>query len=738
MTSADPTIVGLAATRDGTAGGAVTVDTTSSAGVFYAFAYVDGLTPTPDDETVAVSIVQPAGFVASPLDTRLIDVDPPEVVLNAGNTADYPTGTALATRQTVRLNYAPPTPVDITVSVPSGSGLTLSTDSGVPGTATLLLPDVDHDDVIEFWVQDDGSAPRLLSVDVTATASAYDYLPDIESVVPRDGVAWTLGALERASDTVEATRSLSGLLTLTPQATSGAPISSTSLFEIGPDAVSVDIAVDDPAVLGVTAVDGTTPAAGAVTVTFAPGTPVTRAVEVTGIDVGVGVFSVAPPTGYVIPGDRSTTLDSDRTEITVTGRPIFRFPPQDRDIGRDLSTAIETPYVLDSDLTVTVLDPGVATVSRGTGPETGSLVVPAGTLADDLRVNGVGLGATTVRFDAVGYTPAVLSVDVLTPTLTLRGVPTTIDRYATGTSADVRLGVSVDGYFLRQYVRAGLPGIEVALGSSATNVLTVSSPATVPTGASDATFLLDPVQVGFTTVSATATGFAPNPSGADRREIEVTTPTLSVLSRAASLPTDHRDDIEISVSNPPPLAVTMTATSSAPSVVTVSTDPTVVGTATASATLGTSSLRLPFTLHGLQPGSSQITFQVPGYSDRSIDVVVQPSYVAFTRSASEVSVSAGATASRIVEVVGRSPSGDRVVADGVRPGAALEVELVVDDPSVAVTDPTVTFDGGGFGRTVTLTGAAAGTTAWRVVQPTRTGYVAPLPISPTSLGVTVS
>jgi hypothetical protein len=173
--------------------------------------------------------------------------------------------------------------------------------------------------------------------------------------------------------------------------------------------------------------------------------------------------------------------------------------------------------------------------------------------------------------------------------------------------------------------------VTVVVTDSAPTVGTVSSAALVfNPGDQNQSFNFQPVSAGTTTVAiSTPAGFttAPYVSGV----VTVTAPVISInnVTTAANL----QQSLGIYLPQTPPSnngnGVTVTVTSSSPTLATLSTSPTAVGTASVTFTNVTSQNVGTIYVQGQALGTAQLTETAPGYTNGSSTITVQPSGFAF-------------------------------------------------------------------------------------------------------------
>ncbi len=116
------------------------------------------------------------------------------VLVNGGASSTVNVGRELQETFTVRLQNAPPSPVDITLTVTAGSGVLLSSDPLVAGSTTLVVPAVNDTSSRIVYAQGTalgtatvtvtapGYAAATLTVNVTPSGFAFQNTTDPETV----------------------------------------------------------------------------------------------------------------------------------------------------------------------------------------------------------------------------------------------------------------------------------------------------------------------------------------------------------------------------------------------------------------------------------------------------------------------------------------------------------------------------------------------------------------------------
>jgi hypothetical protein len=153
-----------------------------------------------------LAITQPAGFTATTTANASARTQFTVNVVGSSvlfSTATVSVGRNLQQNVSVRLQSAPPAPVDLTLSVPAGSGVLLSTDPVAAGAETLVIPAVADAANRTVYVQGTGigstlvraSAPGYadgtLTVNLTPSGFVFRLASDPETV-PGTSVAYSV------------------------------------------------------------------------------------------------------------------------------------------------------------------------------------------------------------------------------------------------------------------------------------------------------------------------------------------------------------------------------------------------------------------------------------------------------------------------------------------------------------------------------------------------------------------
>ncbi len=462
----------------------------------------------------------------------------------------------------------------------------------------------------------------------------------------------------------------------------------------------------------------------------------------TQMTAGVSTVGLVQPTGFVDP-----TGDGAFSSITVT----VEQPRIVSDVANNLPLLVGSgleviqEFELDElvspvEVTVTSQDPSVALVAPFSTPGAAStsITLSGSHRDDDFSVQGVSEGTTTVTLSAPGYESAIVDVTVapaglrFQPTSGLGTAGTALALELT-TFDPVRLlplasytclpDVSLPtGLRCRagQRLRPGHPALSLEVTSSNTTVAAITnSPVEFAFPAFGVTVGVDPIVAGSTVLEIVPPpGFArPDFDGVDRSRIDLTVraPDIGFSAAALDVGLNLQHFVDVVLEEAPPEPVSVTLTSTAPSIATLTTDPTAEGgdSVTFTGVTGTSVGRV--WIQGRVLGSAEVVAQAAGYDDGALGFEVVPSGFAHENNG-PLTTTAGATtlSARVVT----SP------LQLVRGGLTIDVVVTSGQPDVAaLVDVPLTFSGGEAVATYGIDPIAPGVSVLTVEPPS--GFVAP-------------
>jgi hypothetical protein len=336
-----------------------------------------------------------------------------------------------------------------------------------------------------------------------------------------------------------------------------------------------------------------------------------------------------PPTGFATPSQYQ------QSTATVTAPAMNSYSPYtgvslENNFFLSIPQSTPTPETV----TVTSSNAAVATLSTtettaGTGTLTFTTTNGSG---QNIWVQGQSAGTATITISAPGFTPSTGTITVYPSgfvqyygappfTTTTFSSPNTINVYTA--TLNTNLGLQNLNLPLN-------PGITatVVVTDSAPSVGTIS-PAALVFANNDSThsYTFQPVSAGTTNLSiSTPAGFS-TPSNYQTGTATVTAPVIQVNNVTSAV--NLQQSLSIYLPQTPPNPVTVTVTSSSPTLAKISTDPTVVGTSTVVFTNVTSTNVGTIYVQGQALGTAALTETAPGYTNGSSTITVQPGGFAF-------------------------------------------------------------------------------------------------------------
>jgi len=378
---------------------------------------------------------------------------------------------------------------------------------------------------------------------------------------------------------------------------------------------------------------------GGITFTLSSDNPAIATVPAS-VTVAQGATSVPIPITGVAAG--STTIRADSTGITeatgtVNVSSAINVGGVMTGFGLENYTYLSLPVAPPTPVTVTVTSSGsaIATISKsgtvvGATTLTFTNVTTAG--VGYIYVQGQSAGTATLTVSAPGYTSGTGTITVQPSGFTLYfdqnistttfSAPTPVTVYTTsltpGTLAVNQIGLALN---------PGLAPISVPFTSSSTAVGTITtSPVIFHAGDTSDPTTFQPVAPGTTNLTLGAPTGVPGfstPSQYQQITATVTTPAINVNNVTTGVNLENYTYISLPVVPPGP--VTITITSSAPAVATISNSGTVTGGATLTFTNVTSQTVGPVYIQGQSAGTTTLTVSAPGYTSGSGTITVQPS-----------------------------------------------------------------------------------------------------------------
>jgi hypothetical protein len=422
-------------------------------------------------------------------------------------------------------------------------------------------------------------------------------------------------------------------------------------------------------------------------VTVSPATVTIPAGQTTGSFTYTGVAAgtatlTATATGY---NNGTVTITSTIAQVSLSAIPAVA-PAQSTSIPLSLATVAPTGG---ETVNFTIANPSIATVTQ-------SVTVPAGshTALANPQVTGVLIGSTTVTATAIGYAPAMLTVNV---TVNAAFTPAYITTNLTTNSSTV-LTISAP---------APPGGITFNLTSASPATATVPASVTIAQGAMTVAVPVTGVADGSTTISATSTGIA------------TANATVIVDSQIGNQAVVTGYDLQTSVYYDLPVTpnapTTVTITSNDPTVAIISSDNTTVGQATLTLTNVTSTNIGYLYVQGLKVGTTTFSISAPGYTTGTTTVTVDHTGFIYYYDQGNISeTDYGGPQSATLSV---TPLNADLSSYGyypywtINPGsAAISVPVTSSNTAVGTVNSPVVFHAGDSTDSFTFTPVGVGTT----------------------------
>lgn len=567
------------------------------------------------------------------------------------------------------------------VVAPTG-GVTVSFSSSNTAVATVT-PSV----VVPAGTKLPSTNPQITGVgygSTTITASAAGFAPDIRTVNV------SLTASFPPSTTIPLSTPTPVVLTISAPAPTGG--------------LSFTLSSSNTAV-------ATVPA----TVAFTAGST-TANVNVTGTGVGSATISASYPgvttATTTVNVNGATTTGSEATGVGLTTYG-----------SASLSASAPAPITV----TITSSNPAVALPSTSaTAVGTASITFPNVTSSiPTFYVQGQGVGTSTLTLSAPGYTNSTGTATVIPAGFVIRGsLPITTTSFS-GTS-----GITVDLVLLNTgtptvsqdcntsgscWLSPGTGPFSIPMTSSNTGVGTITtSPLVFASGSNSATTSFRPVAAGTSTITlgVQPAGFTAASNGTFSGTATVTAPNIQISSSTATTGVNLEVPLQFNLGQTPPSGVTITVTSSNPSVAIVSSSGTATGGATATFSGITNTNQLTFYVQGLALGTTTLTISAPGYNSATSTVTVDPSGFVLQISSFTTTPTSGETQIPIYPAILAPGSLTYIAAAELNPGVGtVDVPFTSSNTSVGtiLTSPLV-FTGGNTVQNATFQPVANGST----------------------------
>lgn len=362
----------------------------------------------------------------------------------------------------------------------------------------------------------------------------------------------------------------------------------------------------------------------------------------TPVSVGTTNLTIgAPPSGFTVPMQSGSPQDQQITATVNT--PAISVSGTTTGVHLQTSNGLGLPVAPPTGVAVTVTiapsttgTPLAAMISKdNTVVGTTTLTFPNVTTTSigTIYVQGQSAGTATITVSAPGYTSGTSTVTVDNTGFAYYGSPAFSTTSFSGTYPLTVYPVLLDGnnaptgYFYWS-ISPGVGPVTVPITDSDTSVGTISPTSVVfNTNDTNQVFNFQPVAAGTANLTIGAvTGFT-TPSNYQRAVATVTAPAITVGSPTTGVHLQAALGIGLPVA--PPSGRTVTITSSAPGVVTLSKDNVTAGTSSLTFNNVTSTYVGNIYVQGQSAGTATLTVSAPGYASGTSTVTVAPSGFAF-------------------------------------------------------------------------------------------------------------
>jgi len=657
-----------------------------------------------------IALVQPTGFdVPSNVPISIVaTVTAPSI--NIGNVT---VGKDLQAGTSISLSNAPPTPVDVTVTIADSSVALISTSRTAVGSSSITFSGVSTTFVGTIYVQ--GLA--LGSTQITVQAAAYN---DDTGAVTVDPSGFWLNAGNFTRDVFAAN------VNIQLRSTRLNPATLTRLQDQeirGGLSVNVDLTNSDPTV-GTLTVNP---------VVFNGGVSVAANTAFDPLSGGATTIALVQPTGFEVPTNVPSSVVATVTAPNINIGNVTIGKDLQAGTSISLSNAPPTPV----DVTVTIADSSVALISTSRTAVGSNSITFSGvstTFVGTIYVQGLALGSTQITVQAAAYNDDTGDVTVDPSGFWLNAGNFTRDIFAANVSVQLRstrLNPATLTRLQDQELRGGLSvNVDLTNSDPAVGTLTVN-PVVFNGGVSvAANTAFDPVSAGATTIALVQpTGFEVPANVPSSVVATVIAPSINIGN--VTIGKDLQTSTFISLSNAPPSPVDVTVTIAASSVALISTSRTAVGSSSVTFSGVSSTSVGTIYVQGLAIGSTQITVQAAAYNDGTGDVTVDPSgfwlnAADFTRDVAAANTNIQLRSTRLNPI-----TLNRLQDQEVRGGFSVNVDLTNSNPTVGtLTVNPVVFNGGvSVAANTAFDPLSAGATTIALVQPTDFEVPANVPIS---------
>jgi len=583
--------------------------------------------------TTTIALAQPAGFSTDSQTSTYISGTATVVAPGINVPGSVITGVSMAnTGNSVSLSQNPPGPVTITMTIadPTIATLGMGYNATTVGVSSLTFTNVANNGGQGFNIQ--GQAQGTTTV--TVSAPGFNTNSFTVNVYP-SGFVFSGGNQNINTTTFSSNTTLTiytavlnpGSLTLYNY---NLPINPG----IGP--FSVPVTSSNTSVGTIT----TSP------LVFTSGTTYLQTAFTPGT-AGTTTVALAQPAGFSTDSQTSTYISGTATvvapNINVPGTVITGVSMANTGQSISLSQTPPSPVTI----TMTIADPTIATLGMGynsttVGVSSLTFTNVANNGGQGFNIQGQAQGTTTVTVSAPGFNINTFTVNVYPSGFIFSGnnESFTTTTFSANTTLTIYTAVLNPGtltlYNYNLPINPGVGPFAVPVTSSNTSVGTItSSPLMFTSGTTYLQTAFKPLAAGTTTIAvAQPAGFS-----IDSQTSAYISGTTTVTAPYINVPGNQTTGVNLTNTSPyfylaqsPPSPVTVTVTSSDPTIATlgVGSNATAVGTTSIAFTNVSNTAGQYFNIQGQGVGTATITVSAPGFNPSTFTVTVDPSGFGFS------------------------------------------------------------------------------------------------------------
>jgi len=451
------------------------------------------------------------------------------------------------------------------------------------------------------------------------------------------------------------------------------------------------------------------------------GTGVAQTVQFDPQAAGVTELSITQPTGFVISANMRTAITA-----TVTAPDINlsdSFVGRDLQLSQTVSLSSVPPGPVD--VTLTVVDPGIAVISTSrtsTGSASVTFYGVTTAVVGTVYVQGLAQGTTQIVAEALNYNSSTRNIGVNPSGIFFYTNDITTDVFAINTPVQIRSAMLDPGtfnYMALQEVRGGYT-VDVNVSNTVPDAgVLVNNPIVVNGGTgSTINTAFDPLAAGVTQFTIVQPpGFSTPANLRTQLTATVTAPDFNVSD--ATVGRNLQISRVLTLSSAPPAPMDITVTVDNPAVALVSASRTAAGSGNLTISGVSTANAGTLYLQGVSEGTTQIHFTAPNYNEGVTTITVTPSGFYFYTNDFSTNVFAVNTNVQLRTAMLDPATMNYAAQQELRGGYTTDVALTSSDENVGVfTTPALTVTGGtGISYFAPFDPLTAGTTQLTLTQP---------------------